>query len=101
MFLTMDTVNSRGHVIESLDSSDPYYRMSRRLKKLKYPQDLDKIKHLPYTQFKCWVYGLDPKIALFLTNERKFRMIQERQVQKNWWLEFYDSVWRVLHGIDF
>lgn len=98
----MPTINARGQVIQELDETDADFvaRVSV-LRKLNYPRDLEIIRHLCYIDFKNWLYGLDPKLALFLTNERKFSSIQQAMREKTWLHDLYDSAWRLLNGFDF
>lgn len=89
-------------MIQELDETDADFvaRVSV-LRKLEYPRDLEIIRHLCYIDFKNWLYGLDPKLALFLTNERKFSSIQQAMREKTWLHDLYDSAWRLLNGFDF
>ncbi len=97
----MPIVNSAGRVICEQDPNDPVVRLARQLSVLKYPKDVDKIAHLSYQHFSLWLYGLDPKEALYLTNTPEFRKIQEAMRGKSWFTNFCDRVWRGWNGIDF
>lgn len=97
----MAVINAQGQIIKELEPDDPFLKMRQRLSELKYPDDAQIIKHLPSDIFRYWVYGLHPKEALFLTNDRVFRTIQDRMRNKGWFLELADALWRVFHGIDF
>jgi hypothetical protein len=87
-------------VIEELSPDDPFMQFAKRLRKLKYPEDAKLISHLSYEHFCYWLYGMDPKEALFLTNDCKFRLIQERMRNKSLLNRFYDWVWRGAHGFN-
>lgn len=98
----MGTINSRGHLIQELDETDKeFVDRVANLGKLKYPSDLEIIRHLCYRDFKLWLYGLDPKLALYLTNEKKFSLIQQAMREKMWIHDLYDRAWRLLNGLDF
>lgn len=89
-------------MIQELDESDAeFVRRVTVLGKLEYPRDLEIIRHLSYTDFKNWLHGLDPKRALFLTNDKKFSAIQRDVREKKWWRDFYDRAWRRVYGFDF
>lgn len=98
----MPIANSRGQTIQELDETDyDFVSHVHLLRKLEWPKDGEILRHLTEEDFKLWVYGLEPKFALFLTNEKKFRMIQERQACKKWFLVLYDWCWRQWHGLDY
>lgn len=96
----MPVVNSSGHIIEELDAADSFRQFTQRLRQLKYPRDLKTIKRLSYQLFCYWIYGLDPKEALFLTNTPEFRKLQDKMRHKNYFRGLYDYVWRVWHGFN-
>lgn len=98
----MGTVNSRGQAIQNLDETDAdFVARVTLLRKLEYPRDLEIIRHLCYTDFKHWLYGLDPKLALYLTNEKKFSLIQQAMRKKTFFRDAYDWIWRMNCGLDF
>lgn len=89
-------------MIQELDASDAdFVERVEKLRKLEYPRDLEIIKHLCYTDFKNWLYGLDPKLALYLTNEKKFSSMQQDIRAKTWLHDLYDKAWRIWNGFDF
>ncbi len=101
----MATTNSRGQMIQELSVNDPedrrYIEISRTLSVLRFPEDEVLLRHLSYRYFCQWIYGLDPKVALYLTNVLTFRKLQQTVKNKSFLSRLYDRAWRSLHGFNF
>ena len=101
----MATINSRGQLIPELSIDDPedreYLSIAKKLRQLYYPKDEETLTHLSYRHFCQWLYGLDPKLALYLTNSPKFRILQQAVKNKSMFRKLLDRYWRFLNGFDF
>lgn len=101
----MPIVNSQGQQINELsaedDSDREFIEILRVLRMFEYPRDEEALRHLTYRHFFLWLYGLDPKVALLLTNSSKFRKLQQSMKNKSFIWRVHDRLWRGFHGLDF
>lgn len=68
-----------------------------RLGALEYPKDAEIIFHLSPSEFRIWLYLLNPREALLLTSTTGINLRIRAQL-KNWrWSRLTDFVWRLVH----
>lgn len=64
---------------------------------LKFPDQEDYIFHLSPTEFRQWIYGLNPRDALLLTSTHGISSHIKRQLSWKRFSIVTDWMWRMFH----
>lgn len=72
-------------------------RWRERWVKLEFPKDIPQLWRMSRKEYFAFMYALDPRMALVLSQEPKYREVLEYQRDKNILQELKDYVWRKLH----
>lgn len=92
----MSVISMTGQMIDELPKEDDRTKNALWLMQFKWPEDKEALWHLTWSDFKCWLYLLEPRTAMILSNDAKFVEFRERKRNKCWMDEFFSWTWRCI-----
>lgn len=67
------------------------------LRSLEYPKDEKKIFHLDPSDFRIWIYQLNPRDSLLLSSTSGISERIRDQMYPSSWKQIKDFFWRIVH----
>lgn len=87
------------HIIDRLGNTiimreEGEIRRAQRLATYAWPRDRNKLWHLPWFDFLGWLYAMNPREALIMSNDADFAAFREKKRNKEPWQHAVSWVWR-------